>query len=781
MSKYRETDDLHMLLQKFFLCICLRFFLLKIPFSHGTDTLTVSVPISDYIGATLVSSGGRSVLGFFCQGTSGNRYAGIWYLKDPHTVIWVANRDSPLPNDESGIFSLKDDGNLGLSSKDGVTHWSTKVKAADVNSNRTAKLLDSGNLVLSEISQGGELTLLWQSFDDPSHMDLSRMLKQENFKLTSLNGPYEQPDPSDLCNHFNSCGEYGVCNSQQKTICRCLPGFKPRQPNNWRQGDFSQGCERTSLPSHGKPNQNTFEELKFIKIGTKNKEIESTSLTQCKEECLRNCRCQAYSYNHNRSTATGRCLIWSHVLSDVQEGIKDGYNVSFRVSSGNHLLHCKTSSSFLCTYFGLLALGTLLICAGSSCTGKHHYIIYLVVVGILALVITVGCRVYVWRKLARERVAKREAILKHLAFHHISSENRINLEIISDQFAEHNEEGINVPFMDMEIILESTNYFSDENKLGQGGFGSVYKGKFPGGQEIAVKRLSSSSVQGFEQFKTEVLLIAQLQHRNLVRLLGYCTNQEEKLLIYEYMPNKSLDFFIFDPKRCLRLSWETRMRIILGIARGMLYLHEDSRLIVIHRDLKASNILLDEEMNPKISDFGLARIFEGKQTAGCTDRVIGTYGYMSPEYALEGSFSTKSDVFSFGIVVLEIISGKRNTGFIQTKIARNVLTYAWRLWIEGNAVNLVEPMLEGNFNGEEAVKCIKLALLCVQNDPQDRPTMSNIVSTLNNENATLPDPKQPAFLIHGDSFFEASSSQVSSMSGQVSSMLEISNSLHYGR
>ncbi|PKI37963.1 hypothetical protein CRG98_041636 [Punica granatum] len=176
----------------------------------------------------------------------------------------------------------------------------------------------------------------------------------------------------------------------------------------------------------------------------------------------------------------------------------------------------------------------------------------------------------------------------------------------------------------MEIIVEATNNFSDENKLGQGGFGPVYKGKFPGGQEIAIKRLLSSSGQGFEEFRNEVILIARLQHRNLVRLLGYCIEGDEKILLYEYMPNKSLDSFIFDRTRRALLTWEIRMEIILGIARGMLYLHHDSRLRIIHRDLKTSNVLLDEETNPKISDFGLARIFEGKQTEASTNRVIGT-------------------------------------------------------------------------------------------------------------------------------------------------------------
>ncbi|KAI4312373.1 hypothetical protein MLD38_037187 [Melastoma candidum] len=229
--------------------------------------------------------------------------------------------------------------------------------------------------------------------------------------------------------------------------------------------------------------------------------------------------------------------------------------------------------------------------------------------------------------------------------------------------------------MRLSVICAATGDFSEENKLGQGGFGPVYKGVLLDGKEIAVKRLSRASGQGLIELKNEVDLIARLQHRNLVRLLGFCLEQHEMMLVYEYMPNKSLDFFLFDQSKSGSLDWKKRFSIIGGISRGLLYLHEDSRLRIIHRDLKASNILLDHEMNPKISDFGMARIFGVNQDEAATNRVVGTYGYMSPEYAMGGIFSVKSDVFSFGVLLLEIVSGRKNSSFHIIEQGESLLTF----------------------------------------------------------------------------------------------------------
>ncbi|CAH1414472.1 unnamed protein product [Lactuca virosa] len=306
--------------------------------------------------------------------------------------------------------------------------------------------------------------------------------------------------------------------------------------------------------------------------------------------------------------------------------------------------------------------------------------------------------------------------------------------------------GIDVPFIEFKTILSATDNFSLANKLGQGGFGPVYKGMLPGIGEVAVKRLASQSGQGLKEFKNEVVLIGKLQHRNLVKLLGYSMKDHEMILLYEYMPNKSLDRFIFDRTLSVCLDWDLRFDIIMGIARGLLYLHQDSRLRIIHRDLKASNVLLDEDMNPKISDFGLAKIVKGRETEDNTTRVVGTYGYMSPEYALDGLFSVKSDVFSFGVVLLEIISGKRNTGYYHNQQAFSLISYAWGLWKAKRPLELVDLALVESCNSIEVLRCMIVGLLCIQEDPGDRPTMVNVVLMLGMDIESLPDPREPTFV-----------------------------------
>ncbi|CAL4943607.1 unnamed protein product [Urochloa decumbens] len=302
---------------------------------------------------------------------------------------------------------------------------------------------------------------------------------------------------------------------------------------------------------------------------------------------------------------------------------------------------------------------------------------------------------------------------------------------------------------DLATLRRATDDFAEENKLGHGGFGAVYKGLLPDGRQIAVKRMDKASGQGLKELRNELLLVAKLRHNNLAKLLGVCLQGQEKLLVYDYLPNRSLDTFLFaaEVEKRLLLDWETRYRIIYGTARGLVYLHEDSQIKIIHRDLKASNILLDDDMSPKISDFGLARLFNGDKTTTITSQVVGTLGYMAPEYAVLGHLSVKLDVYSFGVLILEIVTGRRNTDMSESASdeSGSLLTYVWDHWLKGTTLDIVDPSMDCRVPESEVLKCIHLALLCVQENPADRPSMLDVLVMLHDQASSFAAPSKPAF------------------------------------
>ncbi|XP_017250272.1 probable leucine-rich repeat receptor-like serine/threonine-protein kinase At3g14840 isoform X1 [Daucus carota subsp. sativus] len=279
-------------------------------------------------------------------------------------------------------------------------------------------------------------------------------------------------------------------------------------------------------------------------------------------------------------------------------------------------------------------------------------------------------------------------------------------------------------------IKAATDDFAAANKIGEGGFGSVYKGILLDGTTIAVKQLSSKSNQGSREFVNEIGMISGLRHSNLVKLHGCCTERKQMLLVYEFMENNSLARALFGPEELrLNLDWPTRQKICIGIAKGLVYLHEESILKIVHRDIKANNILLDNDLNPKISDFGLAKLDEEENTH-ITTRVAGTIGYMAPEYALWGYLTDKADVYSFGIVALEIVAGKNNMRYRPNENYVCLLDWALNVHQNGNLMELVDPQLCSNYNKEEAMRMIRVALLCTNSSPALRPTMSSVVSML---------------------------------------------------
>ncbi|KAK2992189.1 hypothetical protein RJ640_005676 [Escallonia rubra] len=332
-------------------------------------------------------------------------------------------------------------------------------------------------------------------------------------------------------------------------------------------------------------------------------------------------------------------------------------------------------------------------------------------------------------------------------------------------------------FLDKDSTLKSLQYssrtigvatdnFSLTCMLGDDAFGPLYKGILPNGQEIAVKRLSINDEHAELELKNEVVLFAKLQHRNLVRLLGFCMEAAERLLIYEFKPNASFDRFLFDPVKRPYLDWHKRWKVIGGVARGLLYLHEDSQVRIIHRDLKPSNVWLDTEMNPKVAGFSLARSLMLDETQDTTSIICGTFGYTAPETAMHGQYSTKSDVFSFCVLVLETVSGERNTFFRQSsENVEDLLSYAWKCWRKGTCLKLVDPILKADTcSMQDIVRCIHIGLLCVQELAPDRPSMAAVILMLSSLSAALPLPSEPAYFKHGSISSELESDSTGSES-----------------
>ncbi|KAE8689722.1 G-type lectin S-receptor-like serine/threonine-protein kinase [Hibiscus syriacus] len=521
--------------------------------------------------------------------------------------------------------------------------------------------------------------------------------------------------PKESCDFYGHCGPNAYCKPDitGDFECSCFPGFEPKLPQAWSIRDGAAGCVRKSAVSLC-GNKEGFIKVPQVKVpDTSVAHVDMTiDLKQCKEKCSRNCSCMAYASAYSDIDRGIGCLAWHGDLVDARTYTHTGQDLYIRVDKDELARHTKK---------GLLQKKAV-----------PAVIIVSLAVAFLILVALLRCFV---RRQKRTRIRNNEDMFSLATF-----EDSLGVKEIDET-----RRNGDLPFFHLSTIASATSNFSSDNKLGQGGFGPVYKGVLLNGKEIAVKRLSKYSGQGVEEFKNEIMLIAKLQHRNLVRMLGCCIEGEEKMLIYEFLPNKSLDSIIFDESKRSLLDWTKRLEIICGIARGMLYLHQDSRLRVIHRDLKASNVLLDATMNPKISDFGMARIFGGDQTEGDTKRVVGTYGYMSPEYAMHGHFSMKSDVYSFGVLLLEIITGKKNSSYVPDSPSLNLVGHVWELWKEDKAMEVVDLALGGSYSNEEVLKCIRIGLLSVQEHATHRPTMSTVVSMLCNE-TTLPSPEQPAFI-----------------------------------
>ncbi|KAG5405843.1 hypothetical protein IGI04_011962 [Brassica rapa subsp. trilocularis] len=499
--------------------------------------------------------------------------------------------------------------------------------------------------------------------------------------------------PTDDCDAYKSCGPYAYCDLSTSPRCNCFEGFDPMNRQQWDLGEGSDGCvRRTPLSCSG-------------------------------NRCLSDCNCTSFAAADVRRGGTG-CFIWTGELYDTRTYSFAGQDLYVKVATVD------------------------LVLSSDEERVRNGKIIRWSIGVSLMLILSVIVFCFWKRRQKQAKSAETPIVKKQVLMNRMVLPRQRNLS------GDNQVEDLEVPLIEFEDVLIATEHFSDCNKVGKGGFGVVYKGRLLDGQEITVKRLSEMSAQGTNEFINEVRLIGRLQHINLVQLLGCCVDEGEKILIYEYLENLSLDSHLFVLSRRCMLNWQMRFDIINGIARGILYLHHDSSIRIIHRDLKASNILLDKDMTPKISDFGMARIFGRDETEANTRKVVGTYGYMSPEYALDGIFSIKSDIYSFGVLLLEIISGKRNKGFYYSGRDHNLLECVWRNWKEGQGIEIVDTVIidssSPTFRPREILRCLQIALLCVQARVEDRPLMSSVVLMLGSEAEDIPQPKPPGYCVIGN-------------------------------
>ncbi|GLT52659.1 hypothetical protein SLA2020_259870 [Shorea laevis] len=776
--------------QRFSVLLSSIFILLNLFLLHcyaAISNITSSNPLSQ--NEILISPAQVFELGFFRPDNSTNQYVGIWYKNiAPRTVVWVANREKPVI-DSMASLKIGSDGNLKLVDGNEVILWSNNVSVQSNGS--VAVLSDNGNFVLQDGLSGQQL---WQSFEHPVntllagagigydlervpysrsgewnkilfiglpgmvstyssvfslvqnieqgsayfYMNVNTMDRVANMVISSEGyvkmmiwgrdtGWYSKVmGPNNTCEVYGTCGPFGICKISKFPVCSCLEGFVSKSDEEWNKNNWTGGCVRrtelsclawTNLEASQGEETDKFWTMNGIKLPDKSKYQEVNDVNECGQWCLNNCSCKAYAYVMGIG-----CLLWSEDLIDMQEFSSGGEDLFIRLAS-SELARRKLRVDLI------ISLTTV------SC------------------IIILGALVYglCWQR--SKKIGEKNRTLENFDPYARRESPRDTLLESTLRSIVKKGEPQELPLFDFDSMVVATNNFSMANKLGQGGYGPVYKGKLYDGTDVAVKRLSSSSGQGIEEFKNEVGLISKLQHRNLVRLVGCCVEGEERILIYEFLANKSLDNYLFDPTKRAELSWAERFNIIQGIARGLLYLHRDSCLKVIHRDLKVSNILLDDKMNPKISDFGLARIFEGTQYLANTHKVVGTFGYMSPEYALGGIFSEKSDVFSFGVLLLEIVSGKKVTRFLYDNEHLSLLSHAWQLWSKGKELDLIDDALTDSFSSTEVKRCIQVALLCVQDHAENRPTMAAVISMLSSETELL-QPKEPICTFHNPSKFD---------------------------
>ncbi|XP_057475010.1 G-type lectin S-receptor-like serine/threonine-protein kinase At2g19130 [Actinidia eriantha] len=794
-------NNLTLTISLFFLC-----FSLNTHLSHGADTISANQSLSG--DQTIVSAGGNFELGFYNPGNSSSYYICMWYKKvSTRTVAWVANRDSPISDKYSSVLMIRDGNLVLLNAPNQIPIWSTNHTHPSPIS-VIAVLGDDGNLVLKEGFNSTEP--IWQSFDYPTHTWLpgskiaynkrtnthQRLTSWKNIEdpstgLFSLNldannsqylimwngseqywtsGPWNGQifslvpemranyiynfsyvdnenesyfmyylynpsiisrfimdvsgqvkqltwlentkewnlfwsQPRQQCEVYAFCGAFGTCNQIIQPFCNCLRGFSPKSMADWNLSDYSGGCARTNLFQCENPMASNKDSDRFWEYpNMRLPEHPQALAVNSATECKSSClsNCSCTAYAYD----SDNCSVWFGELVNLQQlGGNDG--------SGSTLYLRLAASEF------------------SSAKSNKEIVIGAVVGSAVVLLVLVV--IVIWTRQRRL----------------VGSMKPVEGSLIAFGYRD---------------LQTATKNFSE--KLGGGGFGSVFKGTLPDSTVVAVKKLESIN-QGEKQFRTEVSTIGTIQHVNLVRLRGFCSEGNKKLLVYDYMQNGSLDSHLFQEKDGKVLDWKIRYQIALGTARGLAYLHEKCRDCIIHCDIKPENILLDVELCSKVADFGLAKLI-GREFSRVLTTMRGTRGYLAPEWISGVAITAKADVYSYGMMLFELISGRRNSEQSEDGKVKFFPTWAASVVVEGgNLISLLDYRLGENADAEELRRIARVACWCIQDDENNRPTMGQVVQILEGVLEVNPPPLPQSLQIFIDNhehivfFTESSSSQSS--------------------
>lgn len=760
------------LLKLFSFIFCL---FLQTHISYGADTISGHQSLSG--DQTIISKGGLFELGFFQPGNASKYYIGIWYKKlSPKTTVWVANRDIPV-SDKYGSHVRIQDNNLVLLNEAQVSVWSTNLNSTS-SGPLVATLLDEGNFVLSDGPFVINFTIpIWQSFDNPTDtwlpggkisynkitrtkqlliswknsedpapglfslelvptektyvirwnrsiqywssgnwngrifslvpemslnyyynfsyidnanesyftytvyhpsvvtsrllMDVSGQIKQFTLLDNTKQWNLFWTQPRQQCQVYAYCGAFSTCNQNSLPSCDCLPHFHHKSDADWNLNDFSGGCTRNTTLHCTNGNSTNAKKDRFLVqnqliLPDEFQSVHVGSERECENTCLSNCACSAYAFD------SSGCSIFKGELLNLQRpsaGDGSGKTINIRLAA-SEVSNGKSNK-------GVVITAVLVSVA-----------VALVVLGVILFLI---CR-------HEKRVAR--------------TGNSTNGSLVAFTYRD---------------LQHATKNFSEN--LGRGGFGSVFKGTLPESSVIAVKKLESIS-QGEKQFRAEVSTIGTIQHVNLVRLRGFCSEGDNKLLVYDYMENSSLDSHLFHDKDSKVLDWKLRYQIALGTARGLTYLHEKCRDCIIHCDIKPENILLDADFCPKVADFGLAKLM-GRDFSRVLTTMRGTRGYLAPEWISGVAITPKADVYSYGMMLFEMISGKRNSEHSLEGLVKFFPTWAAKVIAEGGDVlTLLDPKLDRTAGAEEVSRLCKIACWCIQDDENHRPTMGQVVQIL---------------------------------------------------